>query len=515
MEFWGDYAGIFWDSTAFNDILSVVAGSVFKAVLLACFCGWLVQSKTLNTEVGPVLSQVTYYVLLPAYLFTRLSALAAVDISMLAIPVISLLQVAVGAAVGSLLGQMVEDGEWRSRDGWHPRAPAPSATAVALAAAAATGTAAASDALLNPPPNAAPRGTKAVVRAACTFGAGFALPLSILGSLELLPGKFNSLPTYAALSSLGWLPLFWSWGLTSLLYASGISESGDELFKRQNTALGGGTLKGSASGMVPRSIRGPLGIPKRLLPLSIVSWFRKPYHTVPDLNPPLLGALSGLLLRVFSLDAFFWRAGSEPLALELWLSAGLGRLVVSTLWWVAPAATVVQWMILGASAFDPGPRPPPPWADRLLGTPPGQTSRPRALEANDDWLRDDNGQAMQAPERYPFPGSRTLGLLIPKALVGQRALVAVLLARGVLLPCATLGILAAATALGCLPSDPWASRFLLLQAAMPPTQSLVTVLLLKKANRTLAKELAALILRLHVLLVLPLTLWCVLFWGRL
>lgn len=62
--------------------------------------------------------------------------------------------------------------------------------------------------------------------------------------------------------------------------------------------------------------------------------------------------------------------GGRQEEVEMQGRAGAGRLLLSTALWLAGATAAVQWIIVGASAGDPGPPPRPPWADRQRGAAP-------------------------------------------------------------------------------------------------------------------------------------------------
>lgn len=69
-------------------------------------------------------------------------------------------------------------------------------------------------------------GTREVVRAACAFGSGFAIPLGVLEGLGTLGAGGVGHLQHAALAAVGWAPLLWTYGFSCLLYAAGPSQSG-------------------------------------------------------------------------------------------------------------------------------------------------------------------------------------------------------------------------------------------------------------------------------------------------
>jgi hypothetical protein len=137
--------------------------SLFHAALTSYEDTPTLQTRRLPNSTASVLSQVSFFVFIPAMLFTKVAASLATqpDLSYLAVMAASaVFQIAVGAVAGMTLAPLVDGHYSRTRTlfGWHPLQPAASAAAIAASTAAASGIPAAGAALLpktKPPPQGA------------------------------------------------------------------------------------------------------------------------------------------------------------------------------------------------------------------------------------------------------------------------------------------------------------------------------------------------------------------------
>lgn len=71
------------------------------------------------------------------------------------------------------------------------------------------------------------------------------------------------------------------------------------------------------------------------------------------------------------------------------------------------------------------------------------------------------------------------------------------------------------SSIGWLPADPVCALVLLVQGSMPTAQNLVLLLQLRESTRPLAPRMAALLVRLYAIAILPITAWIALFMTRL
>ncbi|CAL8465949.1 g5485 [Coccomyxa elongata] len=217
-------SGVLWDSCVHDGVLAATTAASFNIFMLCGFVGWLLHTGRIPNETAPVLSKVAFNVFIPCMLFSKVASTLATqpDLSLLAIPLVAVLQVLAGACFGSVAARIVDGSLKRSLSGWHPLNPSRSAQLLAMTTASATGVPNVAAALL-PRPKNVPLGTRELVRAACTFGNSLTLPLVFLNAL-LPAAAFDRAVGYTALFLTGWSPLLWSLGYSQLATAGFAAE---------------------------------------------------------------------------------------------------------------------------------------------------------------------------------------------------------------------------------------------------------------------------------------------------
>lgn len=233
---------------------AVVAAAVKASLKLMLLCGAVaaLQARgSLPAETSRVLSQVAFNLTIPCMLATttaRTLASTTDPAQLVAVPLVALFHVAVGALLGKWASAAVEGRCPLSRAlfGWGPLLAAPSASREARAAAEATARAVgvsplAAEALLPPAADNAnnanansaaaalagrPPNSEAIVRLACAFANVFTLPLLYLATL--IPAGSPDLAAataYVALYHAAWSPLLWTYGYSKLLLGGMMASS--------------------------------------------------------------------------------------------------------------------------------------------------------------------------------------------------------------------------------------------------------------------------------------------------
>ncbi|KAK9839222.1 hypothetical protein WJX81_002161 [Elliptochloris bilobata] len=521
-----------------NGVFPVIVGAAFQLFLLCGFVGWLLHSGRIPDETAPVLSKVAFNALIPCMLFTKVGATLAArpDPALLAIPLVAAAQVGIGAAAGWVAARWVGSKD-QGPPGWHARKGGAAARTMALTTAAAAGVPAAAGALLARPPPAQ-AGAQEMTAAACAFGNSLTLPLVFLAAL-LPAAAYERAVGYTALFLMGWSPLLWSVGYKLLGSAGDLAdETGAELTRIPyggNFVAGGGSeaaadarraLVSNAGLRRPRTVR----VRARLALEAVRRSFTAARGAVMrSLNPPLLGTLVGIAAGLspggsvlFAPASAAARESAARLPLELLATLGAVRSLVQAAGILAGATLAVQAVVLGGSgrsgAWLPPLRPAgvPANPSSPKGSGNGVSGRPpsegRAAAA--DVPPYDSGQGSAGPGgdgRAERPSQNLLRALLPASRADRDVFLAVALVRSLVVPAATTALVAALHAARLLPADPVCCLALLVQGAMPSAQNLVVILQIKAATQPLAPRMAALLLRLYVWSVVPVSLWVSLF----
>lgn len=178
-EYLGDLA-IYIQQSLDPVVLGSTTAASFKLFLVCAAVGWLLKKGRLPNVTASVLSLVSFQLLIPCMLFSRVaSTLATAPDAMLLLGMAcaAVTQILIGGFWGTILAPLVEGNIPKSLRifGWHPLQPAKSAVIIASATANATGAPHATAALL-PKPTPPPQGLRELIIAACAFGNTFTLP---------------------------------------------------------------------------------------------------------------------------------------------------------------------------------------------------------------------------------------------------------------------------------------------------------------------------------------------------
>ena len=470
-------------------VFAATATASYKLFLVCLTVGWLFKTNRIPPPTASVLSQVSFQLLIPCMLFSKVAATLAASpdpLFLLAISLAAVTQVAVGAFWGALLSPLLDGPPSISRSISIPflgerqialplpflRAPqAQPAVAIATATAAATGLPQATAALL-PRPVPTPPGLKELIITACAFGNSFTLPAVFF--MTLLPGALaDQAIAYCGLFLMAWSPCLWSIGLN-------IVETGFRSSRNKSIT--------SSTDSTISTTR----ISKRKRIATFVS---------RTLNPPILAILVGIATGLSPGGAALLRAlrqGSSavqglPFELSLVWSGLCGAFDVVEM--LAGGTLAVQTLVLASS---------------LVGLQPPQA---------------------QPQQEQQQQSSRTTLLksiikaLAPVDAMEARALGILSAVRFLLVPVTCLALWKTLTsALSTtmhmhLPAiaqyDALFLFVIAVQSVMPSAQNLIIMLQLSDVTRPAAPPFARMLLKLYAYAVLPVTLWVTAFASRL
>ena len=474
---------------------------------LACVCAavWRLSLRGLWTaEVAPALGAVSFHLLLPCFMASRLvPALAAAPpgSGLALLPVLAALQVAVGGLLGWLLWAAVDGSllaaltsRWqRLTRPWHGATnPAAAAEAIAGTLALATGVPALAAAVL--PARKPAGGTTAaqpqgaygphawrLVVTACAFGNSVTLPLLLLGT-TLSPPDAAHVTGLCALFMAGWSPLLWSvaW---RLLAPDGCDTS--PAVRTPNDAPPSQPVAEAwpASPVTPKPllIGPPPGAPA-LGAAALRHRGRVAARALADaaelalaatrrtLNPPLVGACIGFLVGASPLRGLALQGVVAHHPPEIAVLAAALHTLQHAAALLASAVVPVGTLVL-ASALTAG----------LMRD--GAVSRP----------------AHPTVDVSDVSAALTRGGLAAEAVIAT--------VRLVLMPALTLLLGSWLDAAGWLPHDPLARLLLCTQACMPSAQNLVLLLTLRRGTAAAAPSVAQTLVRQYLVATLPCAAW--------
>jgi predicted permease len=506
-------------------VLGSTASATFKLFLICAAVGWLLRAGRIPNATAAVLSQVSFQLLIPCMLFSKVAATLAAQPDatlVLGMAAAAVAQVCLGAAWGLLLSPLVDGAYPRSTRlfGWHPLDPERSAAAIAAATAAASGVPQAAAALL-PRARPAPQGLRQLVAAGCAFGNSFTLPAVFFLSL-LPPVLADRAIAYCGLFLLAWSPCMWSAGLALVEGGFGPAAPPPEPPKPAPLAWQAAAAAAAAqkSSVEQADAAPPAPSPQEavfdieseqssLLPAP-APWARR-LRSHPAvarlarfagraLNPPVLSILAGAVVGMSPLSKqLFLQAaggGAPPVALpiELGLLRAALRCALEVVELLAGGTLAMQTLVLASSLLQ---RPEGPGAP--LAAAPGGGGGGRG--GGRGWLA-----AVRAA-------------LAPADAAEARALAVLSAVRFVLLPVSAVLAFRWAAAAGLLGptlgADPIFLFVVAVQAVMPSAQNLILMLQLSDVTRPAAPGFARMLLKLYAYSVLPVTLWVTAFASRL
>ncbi|KAL4855619.1 hypothetical protein ACK3TF_003943 [Chlorella vulgaris] len=552
-------------------VLSATLNASAKLAIICAAVGWLLRSGRIPNSTATVLSKVSYEIMIPAMLFSKVAQTLAAqpDASLLlGIAAIALLQICIGAACGlgltAALGlrcetqqQQQQQQRQQQRDagggGWQARGSSAAASAIALSMAAASGAPAAALALK--PKQAPPvAGPAQLVPAAAAFGNSFTLPAVFLTTL-LPKALADRALGYAALFLLAWSPCLWSIGLALVRGKQGPkAQQGQKAQQAPQQVVSGRQTAGTAADEQQQASEPPP--PKRL------AW-RQPrvVDVTPLTAPGSSGGNSSSSSSSSSSDTSAAKeeaaSQSEPLgwtqrlALHPFFTSQLGQfgtqvmnppvlaILLGMLVGLTPAGRAVMAISQPAGAAAAGTA----TAGAALALPPELgmvhalakatleviellaqgTLAVQTLVLASSLLQQPAGRvaainvgpasaatAAAAASRHRRGWLGALKQLLPSDSVEARSLAILSFTRFLLLPLATLGCLQALASGGLLSpvmSDPVLLFVLLTEACMPSAQNLIILLQLSESTQALAPSFARMLLKLYIYAILPVTLW--------
>ncbi|CAI5463984.1 unnamed protein product [Closterium sp. Yama58-4] len=351
-------------------VLKAAFGTVFKLFGICAFVVCLQKSGILPKSTPSVLSQVSFRVLIPCFLMTKVAAtLSGESLSALAVlPLIAILQVLVGTVLGkaaclvafhkpssllpsaALLPSLVtgntssssssssgsnssSKNNLKHSDGTSREthtepvstAAEPASTAAAVSTALASAEAAA----------AALRTKESVVTAVCAFSNSLSLPLVFLTAL-LSQVDGDRAAGYLALFMMGWQPALWTIGY-SILKDAGKPAGGASSSSTKATATSGAGHAAAAGGGVG----------------GVRAWASNAVECVSGVakkvfNPPMYGVLVGVVIGTTPLGHFFLPAAADAAAAATAAAAGSGDLLSSLF---GPATAGVLHPLFGAAGM--------------------------------------------------------------------------------------------------------------------------------------------------------------------
>ncbi|KAL4420711.1 hypothetical protein ABPG75_010367 [Micractinium tetrahymenae] len=529
-------------------VLAATISASGKLLLICGAVGWLLRTGRILNSTATVMSQVSFQLLIPCMLFSKVAATlaAAPDTTLLlGIAAATLFQICAGALCGLVLSPLLglrqhdssssSQGSSSSSASWRGRTSPEAASAIALSMAAASGAPQAAAALR--PRQPAPTGGPAqMVAASAAFGNSFTLPAVFLTTLLPAPLADRALG-YAALFLLAWSPCLWSIGMALIGgkdQAGGPSQRRQQEQQQQADAAGGGPGAAALAGaggtgsLKPLAWRQPKAVD--VTPLSPSgssggsvdggeveppSWVEQlVQHPVTArlgqfasqvLNPPVVAILAGMLVGLTPAGrallvathsgtaAAAGAAAAAPAALppELGLLQAVVKAALEVIELLAAGTLATQTLVLAAS---------------LLQQPESQASAAAAAPVGPAA----SATAAAATALRPRGWLGALRQLLPSDGTEARALAVLVLTRFVALPLATIAALQALVAGGLLPpamSDPVLLFVLLVESVMPSAQNLIILLQLSERTQGMAPGFARMLLKLYFYAILPVTLW--------
>lgn len=319
-------------------IAGATVSATIKMVLMCTVIARLVSQNILPPSTAATLSKVTFVVVTPCMLFTRLAnTLSHPGASNLlfALPLAMAVQVALGYALGTLGIYIAQRGR-----GWHPaHNPTRAAKAIAASTAKAVGAPQALNALKGS--NDAASYMDRLIITASAFGNSLTLPLVFLTTL--FQGDVTSLDAAiarTALVQITWYPLVWSVGYKGLLGSPEIIQRGAE----RNATLSAAVANRVGARVPPANA---VSIQRRLQIFIARAWA----VVQTWINPPLTGVAAGVAVGASGAAARLlgFGDGGGPLPIELAIVSAAARCVVDVVQILASAALACQAIVLGAS----------------------------------------------------------------------------------------------------------------------------------------------------------------------
>ncbi|KAL4443908.1 hypothetical protein ABPG75_011645 [Micractinium tetrahymenae] len=465
-------------SAAFGHLLQSVdphvagatVGASAKLAMVCALVGWLLKTGQLPASTASVLSRVSFTLLIPAMLFTKVAATLAArpDPYVLAsISLVTLLQVGAGALLAELVAPAVDRLMGAPLQGAQPVAGAAGTAGVAAGAGGLSET-----------------GLRRLVTLASSFGSSFTLPVVFF--TQMLPAaEAERALGFTALILLSWSPLMWSLGLGIVRPRRGGS-----------TGEGGATSAAAAGAGEAAAVDAAAALaepPVAAAGTSLASaWRGVAAFGRQVLTPPFLAILAGMLAGLTPWGRALVGAGSAaaastatsgaaaPQAAIARAGAAVLRSAMDVLKMLAGGTLAAQTVVLAAS---------------LLQKPEGQEQEQQ--------------QQPGGGRRGPLAGLRAL--LLPANGAEARALATVAITRFLLLPSLTAGAVWGLGRAGLLPavvaSDPVLLLVLLVEAVMPSAQNLIVLCSLSASTAGLAPLLASLLVKLYALSILPVSAW--------
>lgn len=432
-------------------IAGATASATIKMVLICTVIARLVSQNILPPSTAATLSRVTFVVITPCMLFTRLASTLAhaapsQQHNLFLLPLAMAVQVALGYALGTLGTFLARRGR-----GWHPtHNPTRAAKAIAATAALAVGAPKASSALQG----SVAESEKAakldrLIITASAFGNSLTLPLVFLTTLFQghAPVKLDAAIACTALVQIAWYPLVWSVGYKSLCEGSARTSA-------TRSATLSAAMANRVGARVPPSSN--VSVRRRLAIHAARAWA----VVQTWLNPPLVGVAAGVAVGASGAAAWLFSTdlGPRKLPIELALVTAAARCVVDVVHILGSAALACQAIVLGASLAS---------------------------------AADDSISSTAPPQEVP----------------PWRAVAIVSTVRFCVLPALMLLIVQWArwAAPWCL--DPMAAFVLCVQAVMPPAQSLAVMAQLGGSSACTSQ----LLLRVYAVAVVPVALWVAVF----
>jgi len=296
--------------------LGSACSTTYKLVLLCAVISRLMKIQMLPKDTPVILSKVAFNVLLPCLLCSKVAVtlIKLGDPSMLGVPIVGILQIAVGLAAGAFLFAITER--------FIVKKAVPEA-AVAVAVGTSNGVDVSStiaSASTNAQDDERTRKTmKSIVKAACAFGNSVTLPLIFFSTL-LSGAAYDLAAGYTALFLIAWSPALWSLG-----YSMFVAE--DKKIEETDSDKSTGMQK------LTKAVVG--------LATTIRSY----------INPPMIGVLLGVLIGLTPLSQIFFPAteGLKEASFATKFSIGLSKGAMELVELLAGALLAIQTMVLAAS----------------------------------------------------------------------------------------------------------------------------------------------------------------------
>lgn len=477
-------------------IFGATATASYKLFLICAIVGWMIQTYRLPTETATVLSQVSFHLLIPCMLFTKVTAtLAAASDSTLVIgmAVAAVMQILIGALWGYILSPLT-DAEFAEKFnifGWKPFSTIGHAAAnIAAATASASGLPSVIGMALLPRPKPVMPGYRQLVIAASAFGNSFTLPAVFF--LSLLPGPMaDQAIAYCGLFLLAWSPCLWSLGVALLRNAfsdSGIKSTGKKSAEQDDDTIT------KPSQPVDVQIEGQAGHAR---------YFYQSFRdfVLRSLNPPVTSILFGVIFGMSPLlkqiilvleGKVKLSAASSGLPLELMLSWGGLQGAYEVVKMLAGGTLAIQTLVLASSL----------------------------LQKQSMTVSNEYSEAKREISSTKLLHS-VWKAIVPSDNNEFRALTILFLVRFIFVPVTLLyvwQIVAKYCTYGWMASlsaDPLFLFVIAVQSVMPSAQNLIIILQLSSETRPMASTFARMLLKLYTYSIVPVTLWVTAFASRL